>query len=93
MRINMPRSEVKRYLSIAGMLPVDAGVAEGIFVSGADFDSLAEELQRLTSSKEKIVIAQRLRECVNNPRHVDPISDAFRNLIDEAINALSGVKV
>lgn len=35
-------------------------------------------------------IAQRLREYVNNPHHVDPMSDAFRALIDEAIHALSG---
>lgn len=35
-------------------------------------------------------IAQRLREYVNNPHHVDPMSDAFRLLIGEAVHALSG---
>lgn len=36
-----------------------------------------------------LTIAQRLREYVRNPHHVNPMSDAFRGLIDEAIVALS----
>lgn len=36
-----------------------------------------------------LTIAQRLREYVRNPHHVNPMSEAFRGLIDEAIEALS----
>lgn len=38
---------------------------------------------------ELLTIAQRLREYVGNPHHVDPMSDAFKVLIDDASNALS----
>lgn len=34
-------------------------------------------------------LAQRLREYIRNPHHIDPVSDGFRSLIDEATAAFS----
>lgn len=36
-----------------------------------------------------VTIAQRLREYVGNPHHVDPMSNAFKQLISDASEALS----
>jgi hypothetical protein len=41
------------------------------------------------NSNELKTIAQRLREYIGNPHHIDPMSDAFRQLIGEAATALS----
>lgn len=40
-------------------------------------------------ANELKTIAQRLREYVGNPHHVDPLSEAFKSLIAEAASALS----
>jgi hypothetical protein len=49
------------------------------------------DLKRATEPNDLRTIAQRLREYVDNPHHVDPMSESFKELIVEAAQALSDV--
>lgn len=41
--IDMPMPEVKRYLAVGPMMPVDVGAGAGVFVAAADFDRIAAQ--------------------------------------------------
>lgn len=41
--IEMPMPEIKRYLAVGPMMPVDEGAGAGIFVAASDFDRIAAQ--------------------------------------------------
>ena len=45
-------TEVKRYLAIAPMFPVDSGFGDGIFVPASDYDALLAERDALKKKYE-----------------------------------------
>lgn len=80
-------SEVKRYFACGGMIPVEVGFGEGIYVSDADFRSTKIELNTITTelkvTAERMYVLEQLLNLTQG--HIGDAS--LSRDIDEALNS------
>ena len=83
-------SEVKRYVAIGGMMPVDEGCGEGVYVRDGDFrvvkselDTHRKDLDRVTAERD--ALQQRLTAA-------DERADVLEGLLSKAHPFTYGLK-
>ncbi len=74
-------SEVKRYVAIGGMMPVDEGYGEGVYVRDGDFRVLKSELEAQRKDFDRVTAerdAYKARELQSRTDLAKSLADHFR---------------